>query len=56
MDEWGLGKKRSFAKYMKMVGIDTISKQVTPNVWCHTGDWPDAALPYKIPDKKKGIR
>jgi hypothetical protein len=53
LDEWGLGKKRSFAQYMNMVGIDTLSKKVTPNKWCHDGEWPATALPYKLDKKKK---
>ena len=46
-----MGKKRSFAQYMKMVGIDTMSKIVTTNKWCHNGEWPEIALPYKL-DRK----
>ena len=53
LDEWGLGKKRSFAQYMNMVGIDTVAKKVTPNKWCHQGDWPAIALPYKLDKKEK---
>ena len=51
MEEWGLGKRRSFSKYMEMVGIDTFSKKVTPNQWCHQGYWPESALPYKLDSK-----
>jgi hypothetical protein len=43
-----MGKKRSFSAYMKMVGIDTIKKRVSPNTWCHAGEWPKNALQYKI--------
>ena len=34
---WGMGNKRSFNEYMKMVGIDTLTKKVTVNTWCHRG-------------------
>jgi hypothetical protein len=47
-----MGKKRSFSKYMEMVGIDTLSKTVTPNIWCHNGEWPEMAEPYKLKTKK----
>ncbi len=43
-----MGKKRSFSQYMDMVGIDTLSKKVTPNVWCHKGEWPQSALQYQV--------
>lgn len=43
-----MGKKRSFANYMEMVGIDTLSKKVTPNKWCHKGEWPEIALKYQV--------
>lgn len=46
-----MGKKRSFTQYMKMVGIDTQSKVVTKNQWCHNGEWPEIALPYKLDSK-----
>jgi ribulose bisphosphate carboxylase small subunit len=32
-----MGNKRSFNEYMKMVGIDTLTKKVTVNTWCHRG-------------------
>ncbi|KAJ1415736.1 GlcNAc-domain-containing protein, partial [Ochromonadaceae sp. CCMP2298] len=53
---WGMGKARSFGAYMKMVGIDTLNKIVTPNQWCHKGEWPEIALPYKVEDKKARMR
>lgn len=46
LEDWGMGSKRSFASYMQMVGIDTVSKKVTPNRWCHEGVWPEIAQPY----------
>jgi hypothetical protein len=50
-DRWGMGKARSFSNYMKMVGIDTLSKVVTTNQWCHKGEWPELALPYMLHHK-----
>lgn len=47
MEEWGMGRQRSFAAYMKMVGIDPVSKITTPNKWCHKGEWPVQAQQYK---------
>lgn len=43
-----MGKKRSFAAYLKMVGIDPLLKKTEPNQWCHQGDYPPNALQYKI--------
>ena len=40
---WGMGNKRSFNEYMKMVGIDTLTKKVTVNTWCHRGGSNDGA-------------
>lgn len=40
---WGMGNKRSFNEYMKMVGIDTLTKKVTVNTWCHRGGSNDVA-------------
>jgi [Skp1-protein]-hydroxyproline N-acetylglucosaminyltransferase len=48
MDEWGMGRQRSFAAYMQMVGIDPVSKIVTPNNWCHNGEWPSQAQQYFV--------
>jgi hypothetical protein len=47
LDEWSMGNKRPLSKYMKMVGIDVNAKQVTPNMWCHKGIWPQEALEYR---------
>ncbi len=47
-DQWSMGKKRSFSQYMEMVGIETKSKKVTPNVWCHKGEWPEIAKQYMV--------
>ena len=46
-----MGRKRSFQKYMEMVGIDPVKKQVTPNKWCHLGMWPPQAEKYRISKK-----
>lgn len=51
-EDWGMGNDRSFDTYMKMVGIDTHSKQVTKNTWCHAGQWPEQAKQYKLPSGK----
>jgi hypothetical protein len=52
LDDWSMGTKRSMKEYMKMVGIDTETKTITPNMWCHEGRWPEQALQYKLTDKK----
>lgn len=51
VDDWGMGNKRSYDSYLKMVGIEPISKKITRNQWCHDGNWPQEALPYYY-DKK----
>ena len=43
-----MGSKRSFTNYMDMVGLNTLTKVVTTNHWCHKGEWPQQALPYKM--------
>mmetsp|Transcript_10042 Transcript_10042/g.15192 ORF Transcript_10042/g.15192 Transcript_10042/m.15192 type:complete len:500 (-) Transcript_10042:145-1644(-) len=48
LEDWSMGKKRSFKSYMDMVGIDPVNKKVTPNRWCHNGLWPPQAEKYKI--------
>jgi hypothetical protein len=48
LDDWGMGKKRSLAKYMEMVGLDMISKKERPNQWCHRAEWPEIAKEYRI--------
>ena len=47
LNDWGMGSKRSYAAYLEMVGIEPISKTITPNLWCHKGDHPQQSLPYK---------
>jgi len=56
LDEWGMGKKRSFSKYMEMVGIDPLQKKITTNKWCHEGVWPAQAEQYKLLNKKKSTK
>jgi hypothetical protein len=46
-----MGNKRSFSNYMKMVGLDTDTKIVRTNQWCHNGEWPPEAKEYYY-DKK----
>ena len=49
LDDWSLGRNRSFNMYMKMVNIDTISKKrPAQNKWCHQGFWPPEAAHYKV--------
>ena len=43
-----MGGKRSFNNYMDMVGLNTLTKEVTTNNWCHKGEWPIQAAPYKL--------
>eukprot|EP01038_Epipyxis_sp_PR26KG_P009420 gene9420-12689_t len=54
-DDWAMGKKRSFSRYMEMVGINPVSKVVTPNVWCHKGEWPENAKQYQLLNKKSKV-
>lgn len=52
LDDWSLGRNRSFDAYMKMVSIDTRSKKhPLKNKWCHQGYWPVEAAQYKLDDK-----
>jgi [Skp1-protein]-hydroxyproline N-acetylglucosaminyltransferase len=46
--DWAMGKKRSLAQYMKMVGLDMTSKTATRNMWCHNGEWPEIAKQYRV--------
>ena len=48
LEEWGMGGKRSFNDYMEMVGLNTLTKVVTPNMWCRKGEYPPQFLPYKL--------
>lgn len=45
-ENWGMGKKRSYNSYLKMVGIDMEAKKITRNEWCHQGQWPEIAKPF----------
>ena len=51
--EYGMGTQRSYADYLKMVGIDFESKTVTRNTWCNKGEWPDIAKQYYVDKTKK---
>ena len=42
-----MGTRRSFASYMKMVGLDVQKKIQVKNEWCANQQWPEVALPYK---------
>ena len=46
VDEWGMGTKRSYKEYLKMVGLDMVTKKVKANQWCHRGEWPAEAMQY----------
>lgn len=46
--DWGMGRERSFNQYMRMVGLDPVTKTETPNIWCRKGEWPEQALPYYV--------
>lgn len=46
--DFGMGYKRSFDEYMKMVGIDVVSKTISNNDWCLKDQWPSQAEPYRI--------
>jgi hypothetical protein len=45
-EDWGMGTKRSFESYAKMVGLDFATKTATPNTWCQHCEWPEEAKPY----------
>lgn len=47
LEDWGMGRRRSFQSYMHMVGLDVGKKTVERNDWCHHGKWPDAVAVYK---------
>ena len=47
-----MGNKRSFAAYMRMVGIEPNTKTITENEWCHNAVWPKEAEPYRVTKKK----
>eukprot|EP00981_Chlorochromonas_danica_P002708 scaffold537_cov180-Ochromonas_danica.AAC.13 len=46
--DWAMGKKRPLKKYLEMVGLDMMSKQTKKNIWCHHGEWPEQAKPYRV--------
>lgn len=47
LGDFGYGKKRSAAAYYDMVGIHPITKEIRKNEWCHLGNWPPEAIPYR---------
>ena len=36
LDDWSMGRERSFSSYMDMVGIEPRTKTITANTWCVT--------------------
>jgi hypothetical protein len=48
LSDWSMGKKRSVAQYMEMVGLEMKSKTQRPNMWCHNGEWPEIAKDYRV--------
>lgn len=51
LSDWAMGRKRSLAKYMEMVGLEMNSKTQKPNMWCHHGEWPEIAKEYRVTEK-----
>ena len=47
IDEYGMGKERKLADYMKMVGIDVVAKQTKKQNWCHKGVPPPGFEQFK---------
>ena len=43
----------AYAPPMQMVGIDTLTKTITTNTWCHSGTTPPEGLPYVVDAKSK---
>jgi len=48
LEDWSMGRERSFSTYMSMVGIEPRSKTITMNQWCHKGVWPAQAERYRV--------
>jgi hypothetical protein len=46
LEEWSMGKMRSYRDYLQMVGLNMQTKEVRPNKWCHNAEWPPEAKPY----------
>jgi hypothetical protein len=44
-----MGRRRSLEAYLRLAGIDPSRKEVHRNEWCHRGEWPEEALPYRLP-------
>jgi hypothetical protein len=52
LEDYAYGRKRSAKAYYDMVGIHPVDKVIRKNDWCHKGEWPPEAVPYR----KSGIR
>jgi hypothetical protein len=37
IDQYGMGTERSLDEYLKIVGLDMATKEVTYTAWCETG-------------------
>lgn len=48
INQWAMGRERSFSDYMSMVGLDVVNKVATPNLWCLEQNWPNVAKKYKM--------
>jgi hypothetical protein len=54
VEEWSMGDKRSYAEYLKMVGLNMQTKEVKHNQWCHQGEWPEEARQYYVDKEGTG--
>jgi len=52
LEDFAYGRKRSARAYYDMVGIHPVDKVIRKNDWCHKGEWPPEAIPYR----KSGIK
>ena len=52
LEDFAYGRKRSARAYYDMVGIHPVAKVIRKNDWCHKGEWPPEAIPYR----KSGVR
>ncbi|CAM9422991.1 unnamed protein product, partial [Ectocarpus fasciculatus] len=49
LDDWSMGRERSYKAYMSMVGIDMMGAKTTViNTWCRNGEWPEEAKKYAL--------
>jgi len=51
LEDWSMGRERSFSTYMEMVGIEPKTKTISANTWCTQGVWPKQALQYRVQKK-----